>query len=185
MKYLIVGLGNIGPEYADTRHNIGFMVADELVKGSGEKFSTDRLASIAQLSIKGKQVFIIKPTTYVNLSGKAVNYWMQQLKIPVENILVILDELALPFGSVKLKPKGSDAGHNGLKSIHASIGTTDYARIRFGIGSDFPKGQQANYVLSGFDKEEIAQLPELITKTVEMAKSFVAIGTELTMTKFN
>jgi peptidyl-tRNA hydrolase, PTH1 family len=185
MKYLIIGIGNIGPEYADTRHNIGFMIADELVKEAGQKFSTDRLASISQLSIKGKQIFVIKPTTYVNLSGKAVNYWMQQLKIPVENILVILDELALPFGTIKLKPKGSDAGHNGLKSINSSLGTSDYARIRFGIGNDYPKGQQANYVLSGFDKEEQSQLPELIGKSVEMVKGFVTIGTELTMTKFN
>ncbi len=185
MKYLIVGLGNIGPEYADTRHNIGFMVADAYVKAHGSKFSTDRLAAIAQVNHKGRQIFVIKPATYMNLSGKAVNYWMQQLKIPLSNVLIIVDELALPFETIKLKPKGSDAGHNGLKSIQAVLGTNEYARIRFGIGNNFPKGQQVNYVLSAFDPEEQAKLPELIDKSLQMADAFVSIGTELTMTRFN
>mgnify|MGYP002346972376 CR=1 FL=1 len=121
----------------------------------------------------------------MNLSGKAVNYWMQQFKIPVSNVLVVVDDLAIPFASVKLKPKGSDAGHNGLKSINASVGTSDYPRIRFGIGNNYPRGRQADYVLSGFDKEELPQLPELIHKSVQMIESFVTIGVELTMTKFN
>lgn len=185
MKYLIVGLGNIGPEYQDTRHNIGFMVADAFVKESGERFITERHAAVAQVNSKGRQLFFIKPTTYMNLSGKAVSYWMQQLKIPRENVLVVVDDLALSFGSVKMKPKGSDAGHNGLKHINAVLGTSDYARIRFGIGNNYPKGQQVNYVLGGFDPDEQARLPELIAKSVEMIRSFVFSGVELTMTKFN
>jgi PTH1 family peptidyl-tRNA hydrolase len=185
LKYLVVGLGNIGPEYADTRHNIGFMVVDELVAAHANRFSSDRYAYISQLGIRNRQVFVIKPTTFMNLSGKAVNYWMQQFKIPVSNVLVVVDDLAIPFASVKLKPKGSDAGHNGLKSINASVGTSDYPRIRFGIGNNYPRGRQADYVLSGFDKEELPQLPELIHKSVQMIESFVTIGVELTMTKFN
>lgn len=185
MKYLIACLGNIGPEYGDTRHNIGFMIADAFVASMDVKFSTERYAHIAQTSLKNKQIFVIKPTTYMNLSGKAVNYWIQQLKVPLENVLVVLDDLALPFGDVKMKPKGSDAGHNGLKNINLVLGTSDYARLRFGIGNNYLKGQQANYVLSGFDDDEIPQLPELISKSVEMIKSFALAGTELTMTKYN
>ncbi len=185
MNYLIVGLGNIGPEYADTRHNIGFMVLDAFAKEHKLSFSTDRHASITQFNTRGHQVFLIKPTTYMNLSGKAVNYWMQQFKIPIEQVLIIVDDLALDFGSVKMKPKGSDAGHNGLKNINLMLGHSNYSRIRFGIGSDFPKGRQVDFVLSGFEPAEQQKLPELIEKSVDMIKSFIAIGTELTMTKFN
>ena len=185
MKYLIVGLGNIGPEYADTRHNIGFMVLDELVKLESVKFYNMRLAYYAEMTHKSRTLYLIKPTTYMNLSGKAVSYWMQQLKVPVENVLVIVDDIALPFGTLRLKPKGSAAGHNGLRHIEATLGHNNYARLRFGVGDDFPKGKQVNYVLDAFDKDEQPALPELIDRCVEMIKSFATIGTELTMTKFN
>ena len=185
MKYLIVGLGNIGPEYADTRHNVGFMVADELVKSAKTSFTNLRLAYYAELSHKGRKVFVIKPTTYMNLSGKAVNYWMQELKIPIENVLVIVDDLALPLGTIRLKPKGSAAGHNGLRSIEGVLGGVNYARLRFGISDNYPKGRQVDYVLSGFDDDEQAELPALIDRSVEMIYSFVSVGAELTMTRFN
>lgn len=185
MKFLIAGLGNIGPEYKDTRHNAGFMVLDELAKQQKAGFITERHAAYTEFNYKGKTICLIKPTTFMNLSGKAVNYWMQVLKIPVENLLVVVDELALPFGALRLKPKGGDAGHNGLKHIHLMIGTTDYARLRFGIGDSFSKGRQVDYVLSGFDPEEKPDLPLLVHKATEMILSFVAVGTELTMTRFN
>jgi PTH1 family peptidyl-tRNA hydrolase len=185
MKYLIVGLGNIGPEYADNRHNIGFMVLDQMVKEAGVKFSTMRLAAYTEINLKGRTLHLIKPTTYMNLSGKAVTYWMQDLKIPKENILIIVDDLAIPFGSLRLKPKGSAAGHNGLKSIEGMLGSNEYARLRFGIGDNYPKGRQVDYVLSGFDADELPALPALIDKSIEMIKSFATIGVELTMTNFN
>lgn len=185
MKYLIVGLGNIGPEYADTRHNIGFMVLDELVKQEKEKFYNMRLAYYAEVNYKGRTLCLIKPTTYMNLSGKALNHWMKELKISVENVLVIVDDIALPLGTLRLKPKGSAAGHNGLKHIEATLGNNEYARLRFGVGDNYPKGRQVDYVLSGFDKEEQPELPALIDRSIEMIKSFCTIGTELTMTKFN
>ena len=185
MKYLIVGLGNIGPEYADTRHNIGFMVADELAKQSHASFFNMRLAYYTEFNYKSRGIYLIKPTTYMNLSGKALNYWMKELRIPVENILVIVDDLALPFGTIRLKPKGSAAGHNGLKSIEAMIGGADYPRLRFGISDSFPKGRQVDYVLSGFDDDEQKDLPALIDRSVEFIQSFVTAGTELTMTRFN
>ena len=185
MKYLIVGLGNIGPEYADTRHNIGFMVLDQMAKAAGASFTTMRLASYTEINHKGKKLHLIKPTTYMNLSGKALNYWMQELKIPVENVLVIVDDLALPFGTIRLKPKGSSAGHNGLKNIEQTLGHNNYPRIRFGIGDNFPKGRQVDYVLSGFDPEEVAELPALIDRSIEMIQSFATAGAELTMTRLN
>jgi PTH1 family peptidyl-tRNA hydrolase len=185
MKYLIVGLGNIGPEYADTRHNIGFMVADELAKQAKASFANLRLSYYTEFSHKGRKVHVIKPTTYMNLSGKAVNYWMQELKISIENVLVIVDDLALPFGTLRIKPKGSAAGHNGLKSIESVVGGVNYARLRFGISDNYPKGRQVDYVLSGFDEDEQLDLPALIDRSVEMILSFVAVGAELTMTRFN
>lgn len=185
MKYLIVGLGNIGPEYVDTRHNIGFMVADTLAKQAQASFHNMRLAYYTELSHKGQKIHLIKPTTYMNLSGKAVNYWMDELKIPVENILVVVDDLALPFGTIRLKPKGSNAGHNGLKHIEAILGSTNYSRLRFGISDNFPKGRQADYVLSGFDEDEQPALPALIDRSVEIIQSFVSAGVERTMTRFN
>ncbi|MBK0383138.1 aminoacyl-tRNA hydrolase [Pedobacter sp. SD-b] len=185
MKYLIVGLGNIGSEYADNRHNIGFMVLNQMAKEASATFSTMKLAAYTEVNHKGRTLCLIKPTTYMNLSGKAVRHWMQELKIPIENVLVIVDDLAIPFGSVKLKPKGSPAGHNGLKSIEGILGSNEYARIKFGISDNFPKGRQVDYVLSGFDKDEIPALPALIDKTINMIKSFATIGAELTMTNFN
>jgi len=185
MNYLIAGLGNIGPEYADTRHNIGFMILDELAKQESAKFYNERLAYYTEVKHKGRTLFLIKPTTYMNNSGKAVSYWMKTLKIPAENILIVADEIALPFGTLRLKPKGSAAGHNGLKSVEATLGHNEYARLRFGVGSDFPKGRQVDYVLNGFDKEELPELPALIERSIEMIKSFAAIGAELTMTRYN
>jgi PTH1 family peptidyl-tRNA hydrolase len=185
MKYLIVGLGNIGSEYADTRHNVGFMVADELAHQAEVSFFNMRLAYYTEFTFKGRKVFVIKPTTYMNLSGRAVNYWMQELKIPIENVLVIVDDLALPFGTIRLKPKGSAAGHNGLKSIEAVAGGVNYPRLRFGISDDFAKGRQVDYVLSGFDPDEKLALPALIDRSVEFVQSFVMAGVELTMTRLN
>lgn len=185
MKYLIVGLGNIGSEYADTRHNAGFMVLDQLAKEESLQFHNMRLAYYTELKYKGRMLHLIKPTTYMNLSGKAVNHWMKELKIPVENVLVIVDEIALPLGTLRLKPKGSAAGHNGLKHIELTLGTDQYARLRFGVGDNYPKGRQVDYVLSGFDDDELPEIPGLIDKSIEMIKSFATIGTELTMTKFN
>jgi PTH1 family peptidyl-tRNA hydrolase len=185
MKYQIVGLGNIGPEYADTRHNIGFMVLDELAKQEGAKFYNMRLAYYTEISVKGRTLCLIKPTTFMNLSGKALNHWMKDLKIPLENVLVVVDDIALPLGTLRLKPKGSAAGHNGLKHIEATLGHNNYARLRFGVGDNFPKGRQVDYVLSGFDDDERPELPALIDRSIEMVKSFCTIGTELTMTRFN
>lgn len=185
MKYLIVGLGNIGREYEDNRHNIGFMVADELVKRVEGSFSTMRHAYFSEFKHRGKQVAVIKPTTYMNLSGKAVNYWMHELRVPLSNVLVIVDDLALPFGKIRLKPKGSSAGHNGLKSIEALCGGQAYPRLRFGIGDHFPRGRQADYVLSGFDEDELPELPTLIDRSCQIVESFIHIGVELTMTHFN
>lgn len=185
MKYLIVGLGNIGPEYADTRHNIGFNIADQLVKDLNGNFVNSRLAYYAEVSYKGKKLHVIKPTTFMNLSGRAVNYWMQELKIPMEHVLVIVDDLALPLGKLRLKLQGSSAGHNGLKSIEASCGGQNYPRLRFGIGDNYAKGRQVDFVLSGFDKEEQPELPGLIDRSVQLIQSFVTIGPGLTMTNFN
>jgi PTH1 family peptidyl-tRNA hydrolase len=185
MKYLIVGLGNIGPEYADTRHNIGFMILDELAKQEGAKFYNMRLAYYTEVNYKARTLYLIKPTTYMNLSGKALNHWMKELKIPVENVLVLVDDIALPFGTLRLKPKGSAAGHNGLKHIEATLGDNNYARLRFGVSDNYPKGRQVDYVLDGFAKEELPELPALIDRSIEMIKAFTTIGTELTMTRFN
>lgn len=185
MKYLIVGLGNIGPEYADTRHNIGFMILNVLAKQEDVKFYNMRLAYYTEVAYKARTLYLIKPTTYMNLSGKAVNHWMNELKIPIDNVLVLVDDIALPFGTLRLKPKGSAAGHNGLKHIEATLGSNEYARLRFGVSDNFPKGRQVDYVLDGFDKEELPELPALIDRSIEMIKGFVTIGTELTMTRFN
>ena len=185
MKFLIVGLGNIGPEYADTRHNIGFMVADELVKQAGATYSTLRHAYYSEFKYRGKIVCVIKPTTYMNLSGKAVNYWMNELRIPIEQVLVIVDDIALPFGKIRLKPKGGNAGHNGLKSIEALCGGQKYPRLRFGVDDNFMPGNQADYVLSGFEDDELMELPTLIGHSVSMVQSFMTTGIELTMTRFN
>lgn len=185
MKYLIVGLGNIGDEYRETRHNIGFMVLDALAKASNIVFKDGRYGATTTLSVKGRQLILLKPSTYMNLSGNAVRYWMQQEKIPLENVLVVVDDLALPFGSLRLKGKGSDAGHNGLKHIAATFGTQNYARLRFGIGNDFPKGAQVDYVLGNFDEEDRKQMPERLELAGEIIKSFCLAGLNLTMNQYN
>ena len=185
MKYLIVGLGNIGDEYRDTRHNIGFMVLDALAKASNIIFSDKRYGAVSTLSLKGRQLILLKPSTYMNLSGNAVRYWMQQEKIPLENVLIVVDDLALPFGSLRLKGKGSDAGHNGLKHIAATLGTQNYARLRFGIGNDFPWGGQIDYVLGHFGEEDMKLMPERLETAGEIVKSFCLAGLNNTMNLYN
>ena len=185
MKYLIVGLGNIGDEYADTRHNIGFTVADALALNFKSSFEVGRLASVARMSLKGRMLVVIKPTTYMNLSGKSVCYWMQKEDVTRENILVIVDDLALPLGALRLKSKGSDGGHNGLISIIETIETTEFARLRIGIGNDFAKGYQVDYVLGRWNSEETKTLIPRIEITIDLIKSFVLSGTERTMNDFN
>ncbi len=185
MKYLIAGLGNIGPEYKLTRHNIGFLVLDRIADNHKIDFTTQRLADKAELKFKGKQLHLIKPNTFMNLSGKAIAYWLQELKIPKENLLVIVDDLALPFGTLRMRTKGSSAGHNGLKNIEQLLVGQDYARLRFGIGNEFNKGQQIDYVLSNFTPGEFEALPAIMDKSEEMIKSFCTIGPERTMNFFN
>jgi PTH1 family peptidyl-tRNA hydrolase len=185
MKFLIAGLGNIGPEYELTRHNIGFLAADQLADQHKAIFKIDRLAEKTEFRTKGKTIHLIKPTTYMNLSGKAIAYWLQELKIPKQNLLVIVDDLALPFGNLRLRTKGSSAGHNGLNSIEETLGGQDYSRLRFGIGNEFSKGQQADFVLSNFTKDEFKNLPSIINKAIEMTISFCTIGPERTMSLYN
>lgn len=185
MKYLIVGLGNIGPEYELTRHNVGFLTVDRLADKQGVDWKSDRLAFISQFKHKGRQIYMVKPTTYMNLSGKAVNYWMKELNIPKENVLVIVDDVALPFGKLRMRGKGSSAGHNGLKNIEETLGGQDYPRLKFGIGDDFPKGRQVDFVLGRWTQAEIAELPTFMDKAIEMAIGFCTIGINMTMTQFN
>ena len=185
MKYLIVGLGNPGAKYVETRHNIGFKVVESLAKELGGSFSLQKVAEKAEVKFKGRTLILVKPTTYMNLSGKAVNYYLQQEKIPRENLLVITDDLALPFGKLRMKGKGSDGGHNGLKDIQATLNTTEYVRLRFGVGSDFHKGQQVDYVLGEWGSEERETLSERIETATEFVKSFATIGLGLTMTNWN
>ena len=185
MKYLIACLGNIGAEYANTRHNIGFMVADHLAKDLGGTFTTSRLAMVSEMKHKGRQMIVIKPTTYMNLSGKAVKYWATQEKIPMENILVVCDDLALPVGTLRMRKKGSYGGHNGLKNIIESLGTSDFCRLRFGIGNDFAKGKQIDFVIGEWKQSEIDEIQPRLDVAVEFVKSFVAIGPDLTMNQFN
>lgn len=185
MKFLIAGLGNIGSEYELTRHNIGFLTLDRLADNYKIDFTTGRLANKAEFKFKGKQLHLIKPNTYMNLSGKAIAYWLQELKIPKENLLVVVDDIALPFGSLRLRQKGSSAGHNGLKNTELMLGGQDYSRLRMGIGSDFSKGQQIDFVLSKFEQEEFKALPDVMDKSIEMILSFCTIGVERTMNFFN
>ena len=185
MKFLIACLGNIGPEYELTRHNIGFLIADRLADLHKINFSLERHAYYTLLKYKGKSIHIIKPTTYMNASGKAVAYWMQELSVPKENVLVVMDDIALPFGTLRMRGKGSSAGHNGLKSIEQFLNGQDYARLRFGIGSEFGNGQQVDYVLGNFSKNEIDALPMHMDKAGEMIVSFCTAGLANTMTKYN
>ncbi len=185
MKYLIVGLGNIGDEYRDTRHNIGFNVLDALAKASNIVFTDGRYGATATLSIKGRTLILLKPSTFMNLSGNAVRYYMQKEKIALENVLVVVDDLALPFGTLRLKAKGSDAGHNGLKHIAATLGTENYARLRFGIGNDFPRGGQIDFVLGNFTEEDMKTMDERREMAGEIGRSFCLAGISLTMHQFN
>lgn len=185
MKYLIAGLGNIGPEYELTRHNIGFLVLDQLADAQKANFTTGRLADKAEFKFKGRAIHLIKPSTFMNLSGKAIAYWLQELKIPKENLLVVVDDLALPFGSLRMRTKGSAAGHNGLKNIEEVLGGQDYSRLRFGIGNAFGKGQQVDFVLSNFEQEEFDQLPAVMQKANDMVLSFCTAGPGRTMTAYN
>ncbi|MEM9674968.1 MAG: aminoacyl-tRNA hydrolase [Bacteroidota bacterium] len=185
MKYLIVGLGNPGPKYELTRHNIGFLTLDRLAEQKGETFEVSRLAEVASVKHKGRTLYLIKPTTFMNLSGKAVNYWLQELKIPKENLLVLTDDIALPFGTLRMRAKGSSAGHNGLKNIEQLTGGQNYPRLRMGVGDDFHKGQQVDYVLSQFPREELDQLPEIMDRASEMVLAFCTIGIAHTMSQYN
>ncbi len=185
MKYLIVGLGNIGVEYRNTRHNIGFKVLDALAKASNLVFADGRYGATANLSVKGRQLVLLKPSTYMNLSGNAVRYWMQKENIALENVLVVVDDLALPFGALRLKSKGSDAGHNGLKHIAETLNTQNYARLRFGIGNDFTRGHQIDYVLGDFSEEDMKTLDERIAIACDIIKSFCLAGINITMNQYN
>lgn len=185
MKYLVVGLGNPGEKYENTRHNIGFKVLDALVKASNTSFEIARHGDIAEIGYKGRKLILLKPTTYMNISGKAVNYWMQQEKIPLDRLLVVTDDIALPFGKLRMKGKGSDGGHNGLKDIQAVLNTSKYTRLRFGVGNDFFRGQQADYVLGEWSAEEREALPERIEMCHNFIHGFVTIGLQRTMSAYN
>lgn len=185
MNYLIVGLGNIGPEYLFTRHNIGFMALDYLAKTKDLKFTSERYGNIGLLKHKGKNIHLLKPNTFMNLSGKSVNYWCQQLKIEKENLLILVDDIALPFETLRLKPKGSAGGHNGLKSIEAMLNSNEYGRLRMGVGNDFPKGRQADYVLSNFADSEFKILTDVLDRTMMIIENFCLEGIEKTMNKYN
>ena len=184
-KFLIVGLGNIGPKYTNTRHNIGFKIVDAFAKAKEATFETEKLGDIARTKVKGKTVILLKPSTYMNLSGKAVRYWLQQEKIPQENLFVITDDLNLDFGTIRVKTKGSDGGHNGLKDIQAQLNTTKYNRFRFGISNQFSKGRQVDYVLGEWTDEEEASLVERLEKSCEVITSLVSAGISNTMNIYN
>ncbi len=185
MKYLIVGLGNIGEEYKDTRHNIGFTVLDAMATASGASFADKRYGAICRLKYKGRELILLKPSTFMNLSGNAVNYWLKKENIPVENMLVIVDDLALPLGNIRMRPKGSDGGHNGLSHISNKLSTTEYPRIRIGIGNSFRKGAQIDFVLGKWNAEEKKFMKERTEIVIEMIRSFSFAGLDLTMTAFN
>lgn len=184
-KFLIVGLGNIGAEYVNTRHNIGFKIVDFFARKEGVSFETVKLGALAQYKFKGRTFLLLKPNTYMNLSGKAVQYWMDKENIPLENILVITDDLNLSFGTIRIRQKGSDGGHNGLKNINLVLNTQNYARFRFGISDEFKKGKQVDYVLGEWDDTEKTALPERLEVASEIIKSFGTAGLENTMTAFN
>ena len=184
-KYLIVGLGNIGEKYQNTRHNVGFKILDFLAKKESLIFETEKLGDVTSYKFKGRQFILLKPSTYMNLSGKSVLYWMNKENIPMENLLIITDDINLPFGSIRLKTKGSDGGHNGLKDIQDKLQTINYNRFRFGISNEFGKGRQVDYVLGEWNEEETKLLPERLEKSVELIKSFGTAGISITMNEFN
>ncbi len=185
MKYLIVGLGNIGAEYAMTRHNIGFMVVDALAASFDTTFKSDNLGAVAEFRHKGRTFILVKPSTYMNLSGKTVRYWLQKAKVEQENLMVILDDINLPFGKLRIRPKGSDGGHNGLKSIDQLLGNPNYPRMRFGIGNNFFKGRQSDYVLGKWSDEELKEMPQFLKTCGEAVLSFGTVGLAQTMNQFN
>jgi PTH1 family peptidyl-tRNA hydrolase len=185
MKYLIVGLGNIGEGYKNTRHNIGFTVLDAMAMASNISFTDKRYGAVCKIRYKGRELILLKPSTYMNLSGNAVSYWLKKENIPLENMLVIVDDIALPVGSIRLRPKGSDGGHNGLAHISNILSTNEYPRIRIGIGNGFSKGSQVNFVLGEWDPEEKKYMEERTAIVIEMIRSFAFAGLELTMTAFN
>ncbi|WPY98522.1 aminoacyl-tRNA hydrolase [Christiangramia sp. OXR-203] len=184
-KFLIVGLGNIGPKYENTRHNIGFKILDELAREKEVSFETQKLGDVASFKFKGRTFVLLKPSTYMNLSGKAVNYWMQKEKINLENLLIVTDDLNLSFGTLRLKTKGSDGGHNGLKDIQAQLNTTKYNRFRFGISDEFAKGQQIDYVLGEWEGDELKKMPERLKTSAELILSFGTAGVSNTMNSYN
>jgi PTH1 family peptidyl-tRNA hydrolase len=185
MKYLIAGLGNIGEGYRNTRHNIGFRILDAMVMASNISFTDKRYGGVVSTKFKGRELILLKPSTYMNLSGNAINYWLQKEKIPLENLLVIVDDIALPLGSIRMRPKGSDGGHNGLAHITSVLGTNEYPRIRFGIGNGFHKGSQVDFVLGMWSPVEEKIVSERIPIVIDMVKSFSFVGLEMTMTLFN
>ena len=185
MKFLIVGLGNIGSEYRHTRHNAGFLVLEALADHLGASFQEGRYGAMAQASFRGKKLLLLKPNTYMNRSGQAIRYWLDKEKIPLENLLVVVDEIQLPFGQLRLRKKGSDGGHNGLKSIQEQLQSTEYNRLRIGIGNDFNRGQQIDYVLGAWSNEEKDGFPEIRTLGIDIIKSFIAIGADRTMSQYN
>jgi len=185
LKYLIAGLGNIGDDYTDTRHNIGFMVLDAWARASNISFSDRRYGFTATIKYRGRTFILLKPSTFMNLSGNAVNYWLRKENIPLENLLVVVDDISIPTGSVRIRPKGGDGGHNGLAHINSVLGDNNYARIRFGIGSDFSVGQQVDYVLGRWSASELEAIKPGIDLSIEIIKSFGFIGLELTMTRYN
>ncbi len=184
-KFLIVGIGNIGKEYDNTRHNVGFQILDYISKEYQQDFEIVKYGQISKFRIKGKSVILLKPSTYVNLSGKAVGYWLKKEKIGINNLLVISDDLNLDFGKIRIKTKGTDGGHNGLKDISNVLGTNDYSRFRFGIGGNFPKGRQSDYVLSKWNNDEKSEFISLETHFIELFKSYLLEGIDITMNKFN
>ncbi len=184
-KFLVVGLGNIGPKYHNTRHNIGFRILDVLAKEENLTFETEKLGDLTTYKHKGRTIFFLKPNTYMNLSGKAVRYWLVKEKIPIENLLIITDDINLSFGTIRLKAKGSSGGHNGLKDIEAQLNTSKYCRFRFGVGAEFNKGRQVDYVLGEWNAEEEAAMPERLEKAIALIKSFVTSGLTNTMNTFN
>lgn len=184
-RYLIACLGNIGFEYVNTRHNAGFMVADYMAQEVGVSFESCRYGDMAKVKVKNVELLLLKPSTFMNLSGVAVRFWMNKEKLPLENLLVVVDDLALPFGTIRIRKQGSDAGHNGLKNIASELGTQNYARLRFGIGSEFLKGRQIDFVLGKFPPEEMAKMPEVLKKCSDAVKAFALSGADFAMTHYN
>lgn len=184
-RFLIACLGNMGPEYVSTRHNAGFMVADALAANAGVSFQSKRYGDMAVVRVKNCELLILKPSTFMNLSGVAVRYWMNHEKLPLENLLVVVDDMAIPFGSIRMRKQGSDAGHNGLKNIASELGTQNYARLRFGIGNGFPRGGQIDYVLGKFPPEEMEKMPEVLKKACDAIKAFCLSGPDFAMNHYN